>query len=74
MSSFTEKKYSAEEIQIESTQEVQDLYAPIEAPVTTTSKWSRVKTKFTTVDGWIGDYDYRALWYEVIHNTTEYKF
>lgn len=69
MSSISEKKYSAEEIQIESTQEAQDLYTPVEVPNTTTntdSRWSRVKTKFTTVDGWIGDYDYRALWYIAI--------
>lgn len=58
MSSFTEKKYAAEEIEIENTQQIQNLYTPIDPP----SRWSRIKTKVTTKQGWIGDYDYRALW------------
>lgn len=61
MSSYTteEKKYDITDINIENAQEVQDLYKPIEAP---NSKWSQIKHKVTTRDGWIGDYDYAALW------------
>lgn len=61
MSSYTtdEQKYEADDIKIENVQKLQELYAPIPAP---NSQWARVKHKFTTRDGWIGDYDYRALW------------
>jgi hypothetical protein len=61
MSSFTteEKKYDADDIKIENVQEVQELYTPIAAP---NSRRDHIKRKVTTRDGWIGDYDYRALW------------
>lgn len=62
MSSFTteEKKYGPEDIKIENVQEVQDLYEPVDPPNT---RWNQIKHKVTTRDGWIGNYDYRALWY-----------
>lgn len=64
MSFSTEKKYIDEDITIENVQQVQDLYAPISPPTTT---WTRIKHKVSTKDGWIGDYDYRALWYDNRH-------
>lgn len=68
MSSFTteEKKYDGVDINIENVQEVQDLYTPIEAP---NSRWAQIRHKVTTRDGWIGDYDYVALWYGNKNNT-----
>lgn len=60
MSSFTtEKKYNPDDIETEKPQEIEQLYAPIDPPNT---KWNQFKHKFTTRDGWIGNYDYRALW------------
>ncbi|CAO3635633.1 unnamed protein product [Mucor hiemalis] len=60
MSSFNtdEKKYNPDDIKTENTQEIEQLYAPIDPPNT---KWNQFKHKFTTRDGWIGNYDYRAL-------------
>jgi hypothetical protein len=56
---MTEAEKYTQEITTEGVDEVQDLYPAIDPP---TTKWSRMKTKLTTRDGWIGDYDYRALW------------
>lgn len=59
-----EKKYNADDIKTEDIQVAQELYQPVEAP---NSKWAQIKQKVTTKDGWIGDYDYRALWYITIY-------
>jgi hypothetical protein len=56
---MTEAEKYTQEIKAEGVDEVQDLYPAIDPP---TTKWSRMKTKLTTRDGWIGDYDYRSLW------------
>ena len=55
-----DEKYSAEDIQVETVQDSQDLYPPVIQP---TKKWKSIKQKLTTRNGWIGDYDYKALWY-----------
>lgn len=60
MSCITEgKKYNVDDIQTEDIQTAQDFYPSVEAP---SSRWTRIKQKATTRDGWIGNYDYRALW------------
>lgn len=48
------------DVRVENIHTAPSLYTPIVAPST---KWDRIKHKFTTKDGWIGNYDYRALWY-----------
>ncbi|KAG2237762.1 hypothetical protein INT48_009701 [Thamnidium elegans] len=53
-----EKKYNAVDIKTEDIQVAQELYQPVNAP---SSKWAQIKQKVTTKDGWIGNYDYRAL-------------
>ncbi|GAN08234.1 purine permease protein [Mucor ambiguus] len=57
-SSSLDQKYSGDDIMIENVSQVQELYTPIQPPST---RWARIKHKVTTRDGWIGDYDYRAL-------------
>lgn len=57
--SFTEKK-QVDEIKVENIHDLSDIYTPVIAP---TASWSHLKYKLTTRDGWIGNYDYRALWY-----------
>lgn len=53
-----DQKYSADDIKIENVSQIQELYTPVQPPST---RWARMKHKMTTRDGWIGDYDYRAL-------------
>ncbi|CAO3664583.1 unnamed protein product [Rhizopus stolonifer] len=53
-----EKKTVTEDIRVKNVQDAQEIYTTMVAP---TTKWERVKHKFTTKDGWIGNYDYRAL-------------
>jgi hypothetical protein len=57
--SLTDKKHTQDEIMIENVQQMQGLYT-LAAPPTTA--WTRIKHKVSTRDGWIGNYDYRALW------------
>jgi hypothetical protein len=58
--SSADKKYHVDDIQTEDSSAVGELYGTIDPP--STSGWNSIKHKFTTRDGWIGDYDYRALW------------
>ncbi|KAG0740504.1 hypothetical protein G6F57_000843 [Rhizopus arrhizus] len=46
------------DVRVENIHTAPSLYTPIVAPST---KWDRIKHKFTTKDGWIGNYDYGAL-------------
>lgn len=45
------------------TEQIQDMvYPQAIPPIVQESLGSRIKRKFITREGWIGDYDYRALW------------
>lgn len=54
-----EKKTVTKGIRVKNVHDAQETYTTTVAP---TTRWGRVKHKFTTKDGWVGNYDYRALW------------